>query len=64
MSFSLDIRGHQPVNDDVSASHGEEIMFFGRAIEYADVGLQFQDQLTLPLFPFPDQPLRGLREQP
>lgn len=52
MSFTMDMSGCQTVDDENNAGHDEEIIFFGRAIEIIDIGidLAYQHQLSLPLF--------------
>jgi hypothetical protein len=50
MVFTLDMSSHQTVDDVIGAGDGEEIMFFGRALEIMNVDLACQHQLSLPLF--------------
>jgi hypothetical protein len=42
--------GYQFVDDVIGAEHGEEILLFGRALEFLGVDLVSHHQLRLPLF--------------
>ena len=50
MGFTLDIGSHPIMDEEISEEHSEEILLFGRALEFHDVDPVSQHQLSLPLF--------------
>jgi hypothetical protein len=46
----MDLSSHQIVDDEIGEEHGEEILLFGRALEFINIDLVSQHQLSLPLF--------------